>query len=64
MTAKQFIEEKQAGVLLNDYTLTDMIWFMDNYAKLHAVEIIKKFSRTEAEYQANIKYGFPQYNIK
>ncbi len=28
---KEFIREMQGGVLLNDYTLTDMLWFMKNY---------------------------------
>lgn len=26
-----FIKETQKGILLGDYTLTDMLWFMRNY---------------------------------
>ena len=30
---REFIKSQQAGVLLNDYTLKDMEWFMVRYAK-------------------------------
>ena len=33
MTAKEFIKSKQNGVLLNDYTLQEMEWFMSEFAK-------------------------------
>ena len=33
MTAKEFIKSKQNGVLLNDYTLQEMEWFMTEFAK-------------------------------
>lgn len=32
MTAQEFIKENQRGVLLNDYTLKDMEWFMTAFA--------------------------------
>jgi hypothetical protein len=33
MTAKEFIKEKQSGVLLNDYSLKDVVWFMEKYVE-------------------------------
>ena len=33
MTTKEFIKQQQGGVLLQDYTLKDMEWFMNNYVK-------------------------------
>ena len=33
MTAKEFIKSKQNDVLLNDYTLQEMEWFMTEFAK-------------------------------
>ena len=30
-TPEQFIKEQQSGVLLKDYSLKDMIWFMEKY---------------------------------
>jgi len=33
MTPIEFIKDNQDGALLNDYSLSDMIWFMDRYAK-------------------------------
>ena len=40
---------------------TDM---MIEFAKMHAVEILKKLSKTEMEYQRNIQYLYPLSNIK
>lgn len=37
---------------------------MIEFAKLHAVEILKKLSKTEIEYQRNIQYIYPLSNIK
>ena len=37
---------------------------MIEFAKLHAVEILKKLSKTEMEYQRNIQYAYPLSNIK
>ena len=37
MTAKEFIKSKQNGVLLNDYTLQEMEWFMTEFAKQYCV---------------------------
>ena len=37
---------------------------MIEFAKLHAVEILKKLSKTEIEYQRNIQYVYPLSNIK
>ncbi len=37
---------------------------MIEFAKLHAVEILKKLSKTEMEYQRNIQYVYPLSNIK
>ena len=37
---------------------------MIEFAKLHAVEILKKLSKTEMEYQRNIQYVYPLLNIK
>jgi len=34
-----FIEQQQNGVLLTDYTLKDMIWFMQKYAEYYADEM-------------------------
>lgn len=28
---KEYIKEMQSGILCNEYTLTDMLWFMKNY---------------------------------
>lgn len=68
MTAKQFLEDKQTehykkfGVYAD--TNSKIAEWMEEYTKINAVDIIKKLSKTEAEYQYNIKYNFPQYNIK
>ena len=37
---------------------------MIEFAKLHTVEILKKLSKTEMEYQRNIQYVYPLSNIK
>ena len=37
---KEFIKEMQGGVLLNDYTLNDMLWLMRRYAEKVANENI------------------------
>ena len=37
---------------------------MIEFAKMHAVEILKKLSKTEMEYQRNIQYVYPLLNIK
>ena len=39
MTPLDFIKENQNNVILNEYSLTDMIWFMDKYSEY--VSIIK-----------------------
>ena len=38
MTPNEFIKSKQNNVLLNDYTLQDMIWFMTEFAKQEVSE--------------------------
>ena len=38
MTAKEFIKSKQNGVLLNDYTLQEMEWFMTEFVKQEVSE--------------------------
>ena len=47
MTAKEFIKSKQNDVLLNDYTLQDMIWFMTEFAKQEVSEqlLIQRVSK-------------------
>ena len=42
----------------------DALEAMIEFAKLHAVEILKKLSKTEMEYQRNIQYVYPLSNIK
>ena len=42
----------------------DALDAMIEFAKLHAVEILKKLSKTEMEYQRNIQYVYPLSNIK
>lgn len=37
--AKDFIKEKQNDILLNEYSITDMIWFMKEYSKYHMQRI-------------------------
>ena len=37
---------------------------MIEFAKLHAIEILKKLSKTEMEYQRNIQYVYSLSNIK
>lgn len=60
MTAKEIIDEDKSGV----FTEIDIAQMMHKFAKYKAIEIIKKLSKTEAEYQYNIKYVFPEYNIR
>jgi len=38
MNVIEFIKENQGGVLLNDYTLKDMEWFMTEFAKHYHTE--------------------------
>lgn len=52
MTSKEFIEYSQGGILLNDYDLGDVLWFMDNYAK-HVLEIAAKKARVKAYYRGH-----------
>lgn len=49
MTAKEFIEENQNGVLLNDYSLTDTIWFMEKYSE-EVLKIAAEKAKTEEKY--------------
>jgi len=35
LTPKEYIKKKQNNVLLQDYTLTDVIWFMEHYANYY-----------------------------
>ncbi len=41
-TPEEFILMNQENVLLDDYTLKDMIWFMMEYAKYYNTEQSKK----------------------
>ena len=66
-TVEEFLMSKGCGSKMQDKTryyydveAKDIVEF----TKLNAIVIIKKLSKTEAEYQYNIKYVFPQYNIK
>lgn len=67
-TAKEFLEDKQTkhykrfGVYAD--TNTKIAEWVEEYAKLHVVNTIKKLSSTENEYQNNIKYVFKEYNIR
>lgn len=64
MTAKEFLNshiENGEFALLNKGHVEIIL---QDFAKLTAIEIIKKLSKTENEYQYNIKYVFPEYNIK
>lgn len=63
ITAEEFLL-KNNDKLLRGLSRLEIKKMMEEYTKIHAVEIIKKLSKTEAEYQNNIKYVFPQYNIK
>ena len=54
-TAEEFFDEG------NFNNVTDMLI---EFAKMHAVEILKKLSKTEMEYQRNIQYVYPLSNIK
>ena len=38
MTPKEFIKSKQNDVLLNEYTLQEMEWFMTEFAKQEVSE--------------------------
>jgi len=69
ITAEEFInQEEYNGVEpsgyfhgeARDYFESKMIEF----AKLHTVEILKKLSKTEMEYQRNIQHVYPLSNIK
>jgi hypothetical protein len=43
MTPKEFIKSTQNDVLLNDYTLQDVIWFMTEFSKQEVSEQLKAF---------------------
>lgn len=73
VTAEEFFRQKlkeqspiREVITLSQELITaeqGMRWGYE-YTKLNAIDIIKKLSKTEAAYQHNIKYVFPQYNIK
>ena len=62
ITAEEFLirENLPIDILSGD----DINFAMIEFAKLHAVEILKKLSKTEMEYQRNIQYVYPLSNIK
>lgn len=71
MTAEEFLQDSlEISHFYNDKYETMCCYSdevqkaMKEFAKYHAIEIIKKLSKTEAEYQYNIKYVFPEYNIR
>lgn len=67
-TAKQFIENKQNEHFKKFNVFADtnskIAEWMIEFTKLHAVNILKLLSKTENEYQNNIKYTYPLENIK
>ena len=62
ITAEEFLirENLPIDILSGD----DINFAMIEFAKLYAVEILKKLSKTEMEYQRNIQYVYPLSNIK
>jgi hypothetical protein len=49
MTAKEFIKSKQNGVLLNDYTLQEVEWFMIEFAKQEIEKLKEKAVEEKVE---------------
>ena len=60
ITAEEFYKQT-TGCVINHIDIKNA---MIEFAKLHAVEILKKLSKTEMEYQRNIQYVYPLSNIK
>lgn len=66
--AEDFIKKHQNGVLLNDYTLKDMIWFMENYIQencKHEYELQETFADCglfECIYCEKIKTEYAKIN--
>jgi len=67
-TAEEFFSSKN----VTDYMMKNNISSLQetivilgkDFAKFHAIEIIKKLSKTEIEYQRNINHVYPLTNIK
>jgi hypothetical protein len=59
ITAINFLKRDESGI----YNEQDMMYMMIEFAKMHAVEILKKLSKTEMEYQRNIQYIYILYQI-
>lgn len=64
MTTADLILKTATGTNEEWITFVEVEKLMNEFAKYKAIEIIKKLSKTEAEYQYNIKYVFPEYNIR
>ena len=45
MKAEDFIKDQQNGVTLYDYTLTDTIYFMEQYANQRVIEELEKLKK-------------------
>ena len=60
ITAEEFYKQT-TGCVINHIDIKNA---MIEFAKLYAVEILKKLSKTEMEYQRNIQYVYSLSNIK
>ena len=60
MTAEEFLEHIEEN---GKYTF-DWKEFGILFAKYHVINVLKKVSLTENEYQKNLKYEYPLENIK
>lgn len=64
--AEEFIKDNQGGVLLESYTLKDMLWFMNNYASQlpKAIQHTPKerLSDSEIETEAELRYPVITHN--
>ena len=56
MTPKEFIKSKQNDVLLNDYTLQEMEWFMAEFAKQEVSEqlLIQRVSGSASDFYTDL----------
>ena len=68
ITAEEFLNKDYFYIIIDiresPINPTDISRAMIEFAKLQAVEILKKLSKTEMEYQRNIQYVYPLSNIK
>jgi hypothetical protein len=58
MTPKEFIKSTQNDVLLNEYTLQDVIWFMTEFSKQ---EVREQLTLTDVSHRRELLKSFADW---